>query len=1822
MKYICSNQSCPISISKASFPVAMNCPVCQNPLYEEIIKSAISEDEQLLISKLPYVIAYPYKRMLEETDGRNKLELLAYTFLNGLKYLGLVIASEYFNSTLKSAKLNEQFRNNLFQPSFGNWNAFLREAINYLDSENVKLVFPEIKETYKKIELEKSAKKYKTESQFTDENGQVAWKKSELTAIGLLINFRNRYLGHGAPLSTEEYQSLYNSTYPVLIDFLSEWKVLEGISMIRSEAKESWEMMGAEISLISYDSPIKKSNVCLSHLDGRNLELIPFYVLPKQFTAGASDKVQIQVYEQNTGQRVVFYSPESVKSEASGEILERLKILLEKKEQAEYFTSDQFSIEILLNQIHIYNEKTRSGLIKEKKLLEGIYQPRVDAETELMSWVSAKAGLFMLAAEAGSGKTNLLSHMVTKYENAGYSSILIRSIRTEETNIEKEIKEILNVNDDFNLPLFLSKNFTQENPLIILIDGGNEHQEPQVFLDSILKFVLKPLIGSVKIVLSWRISTLNDLPQIDERYKTILYEVREREDESIEANRAFFLKGLNKIEIEGAWDFYLSHSSKLYRPNFSFRDLLAFDPLLIEELSNPLLLRLFMELYSGKSLPKASKGFINLWELWWKEIQKDNNQSKYLALLASYMIGKNSLQVSLDELFDVPQLSDAVKNIQIDSPHQQLIRRGILSQFFQHDTLQVSFTMEASFHYVVSRNLELDLALKQLENNSIWKESIKYFLWDKAADKDDLLLFSLIDLEGFPNDLAALALSQRINLFGAEETLNQLFLHESKDDWNVLKEAFIYIKDSRPKIATDFADQILDHCKSDLNDNNRLFIIELLSESTKSKADIFHEQFIIKENLEDVEELIALAKYFTKFGGHKESAELLNKAITLLPEDSSLMGGILEELTSTQLHLLNLTNAWESIIKAELFYKNKLIYSPKVEGRIINLKGEVKENQSLFSEALEYYQNAFNLNKANLGPFHKETIRTQNNQGDIHRHLGNYDLALEEYQKTLAINIQFYGDSAPNVANSLHRIGDIWEIKGDYDKALEYFERTMNIHLQYYGETHPNVAASINRIGDIWETKGNYDESLEYFERAIAIYLQIYGESHPNVAASLDRIGDIWEIKGDIDKALEYFKRAMEIDLEYYGESHPNVAGSILRIGDIWNTKGDFDKALEYFKRAMEINIEYYGESHPNVASSFNRIGDIWETKGNYDKSLEYFERAIEINLQFHGESHPNVASSFNHIGDIWNTKGDYDKALEYFKRAMEINLEYYGESHPNVAGSILRIGDIWNTKGDFDKALEYFKRAMEINIEYYGETHPNVAASINRIGDIWETKGNYDESLEYFERAIAIYLQIYGESHPNVAASLDRIGDIWEIKGDIDKALNYYERAKAIRLQYYGETHPNVARSLDLIGDIWESKGEYNTALENFERAMAIRLQYYGESHPNVASSFNRIGDIWETKGNYDKSLEYFERAMAIHLQYYGESHPNVASSLLRVGDIWKAKGDFDNALENFERAIAIQLQYYGELHPNVANSILRIGDIWEIKGDYEKALEYHERTLASNLQYYGDLHPNVAGSLDQIGDVWEILGDYNKALEYFERAMTIRLQYYGESHSNVANSFDRIGKIMFTKGELNKAIDYYNKALTIKIQYFGDSHPNTAISYSLIGDILEKKGDYSNAYLNYINSLNIFENYVGGNHPNVGGLKRNVGKALIGLGELNKAKEMLDSSVKILLQNQVESDPKLARTYLYLAKCLRLLNKFNVAEENIDLAIEIFETNFGETHIETANAYFEKGLILADINNEIDAQIYFKKCFNIRFAILGPEHVDTIEVQEKLNI
>ena len=100
----------------------------------------IDKADQKIIDTYPYFLAHPYHRALTETEPFKRIHLLKETFLNYLKYLGLVTASEYFSSDLKVKDINRNFKQFLFRPQFGFWNAFMRETVKALKRKQTPMV--------------------------------------------------------------------------------------------------------------------------------------------------------------------------------------------------------------------------------------------------------------------------------------------------------------------------------------------------------------------------------------------------------------------------------------------------------------------------------------------------------------------------------------------------------------------------------------------------------------------------------------------------------------------------------------------------------------------------------------------------------------------------------------------------------------------------------------------------------------------------------------------------------------------------------------------------------------------------------------------------------------------------------------------------------------------------------------------------------------------------------------------------------------------------------------------------------------------------------------------------------------------------------------------------------------------------------------------------------------------------------------------------------------------------------------------------------------------------------------------------------------------------------------------------------------------------------------------------------------------------------------------------------------------------------------------------------------------------------------------------
>ena len=94
--------------------------------------------------------------------------------------------------------------------------------------------------------------------------------------------------------------------------------------------------------------------------------------------------------------------------------------------------------------------------------------------------------------------------------------------------------------------------------------------------------------------------------------------------------------------------------------------------------------------------------------------------------LVELMIDRQEHILHLDDLFEDEHIGSFVRSIQIDSPYQQLIFEGVLTETIKEEQLMVSFTVEGYYYYVLGEVIEKRaegkraIYLKELlENNNL-----------------------------------------------------------------------------------------------------------------------------------------------------------------------------------------------------------------------------------------------------------------------------------------------------------------------------------------------------------------------------------------------------------------------------------------------------------------------------------------------------------------------------------------------------------------------------------------------------------------------------------------------------------------------------------------------------------------------------------------------------------------------------------------------------------------------------------------------------------------------------------------------------------------------------------------------------------------------------------------------------------------------------------------------------------------------------------------------------------------------------------------------
>jgi tetratricopeptide (TPR) repeat protein len=1178
MSFICQNPTCAIAISKQEFAKQLydilkgKCPECQGPLLED---NFLREDDEKLIAALPYVIAYPLKQTLLAKDPFKRINLFKDTFLNYLKYLGLLSASEFFNSHIKDRGMVSLFHQNLSETAFGKWNHYIRETLKFLKEKNHQFFCPELLAYYEQIESGKNVKHYKGEIEYLDANGDLQVRDQKATSIGMLINFRNKYLGHGTMPDDEKSIQLWNEYFPIFRSLLEQMIFAKDYPMLKKEEGQTWLLQSSDI-VATENKGITDDNIWIQNAAGNYLSILPFFIVPGELAIQSSEKAKLFTYESYTGKTIKFFSPEGVEKQTSGKILDRLNLLLRDKQKEIPFTPETFTKEVFLKRIEEENKLHLDTLISEKKIIPGVYQHRENIEIKLREWIGARANIFFIAAEAGSGKTNLLAEIQKQYTERGYPGLLIRAGRMEKSTLKEQVAYLLNIDANEGLDKYTAIAGTQAEPTFILIDGLNEANNAEAIWQEIMDWskIIEP--GSIKFVVTSRANTKADL----ERYKTeeadlnFLYGENKDHEKGLGAY-AFWLTPLDMNEMKGAWENYVAKDKSRYKPLFSFDDIATFDRAIYNQINNPLVLRLFLEIYNGKNLPKKGGMHLHIWKDWFNTFSHE--EQTFLKLLADEVWLKGENELLHDDLLNNEKVKSYLTTDLVNSPYARMKNMGWVSRYVRDMNGCLGFTVEGALLYLVGKQLQqkkeaIDLAYVHSilkDGTQLQKSGIESYLCEESLKGKLNLVTELIDAGEESKDMCIRPLLLHLKVIGVEQTISKVLDKPTENDWKAMLKLDDFLESLQSHVLRKvYLNNLITIDSSIYFKENIQLTIRALNVLDNNECNIYlekiytHSDFIQQnENL-----LFELGKYYFKIGEYKKSIEINEKCFKF---NKNIYG---------------------------LYYDK----NAKIKQNIGNAFFRIDDMKN----SLINYNEALDINLQLFGVFALQTGEIFNSVGAVLLKRKDLDKALQCFVKSNKIKIDNVGEIHPSIANTYNNIALVWKEKKDYNKALEYFKSAQDIREKIFGKNHLEAASTFLNIGNCYMKMGDYIKALESHFLSLNIKKKFLPDVHHSIGYSLKNIGLVYFKMSDFENSIIYYEENLKIRIKIYGEDHPNLEILYRDIAQCQFEIKNYSSAIESFKKGFDIKNSHY---------SLTKIAECYEALGNKHEALSYFIKSLEF---------------------------------------------------------------------------------------------------------------------------------------------------------------------------------------------------------------------------------------------------------------------------------------------------------------------------------------------------------------------------------------------------------------------------------------------------------------------------------------------------------------------------------------------------------------------------------------------------------------------------------
>ena len=439
--------------------------------------------------------------------------------------------------------------------------------------------------------------------------------------------------------------------------------------------------------------------------------------------------------------------------------------------------------------------------------------------------------------------------------------------------------------------------------------------------------------------------------------------------------------------------------------------------------------------------------------------------------LAELMLENEQYMLPVDMLFDDTQIGDFAKSIQIDSPYQQMLLEGVLTESVRDEKLYVSFTVEGYLHFVLGEVLEINY----YENGKL---GLNYIL-------------GLIEQSTFSH---------------IEKAASQFFVNQINQGEFTIIQSLIESDFNRKTVLTP---AIIQSLLLNLEDNYifRIDDIKLWDEILQKLIQISKYDLISK----------CIAKLKIKISKNLLSPYVIQHL------NNELLHAIQKESSQGDLNfaLEFYSGRYDNLI---IKYRNRKKDLPITEIDLSFVASACIDTGE-FETAL-LVLNELTISDNNFIELHRLKSIAFNGLSQNQEAVESISIALK---KSYELNGQYHF----RTAELINLKGMYFIVESAFEEAIICFEICARIYTNLKGDSNFEYATVVNNIGLVLFHKNDIQGAIEKWREAISVLSLLGMKFHPETANIYKSLACCYEKLGHSENALLCVKKSLNILNEY-----------------------------------------------------------------------------------------------------------------------------------------------------------------------------------------------------------------------------------------------------------------------------------------------------------------------------------------------------------------------------------------------------------------------------------------------------------------------------------------------------------------------------------------------------------------------------------------------------------------------------------------------------------------------------------------------------------------